>query len=776
MGVGENILKLISSQPNATVVEIGVAQAESAVKLLGLENVKKYIGVDPWLRYETSPSGDLNEGYLDRKMGLWGTQEDWEGAYKRAKQRLEPFGNRVKIIRAFSHEAVERVEDGIDVVFIDGNHQYEYVLCDLNLWYPKLNEGGLLIGDDFSFNGGKVVNGKWGGPQSAQVKAAVVEFCKQKDLNFYVLDGSFVIHKPYNHLLKYRNIHKGERVFLIGNGPSLKRTNLDLIKEEYAIAMNRVSLIYPFTAWRPTYYLYTADNINNKIWGEKWQRSVNEAVSHPETISFVWRIFADKIASNPNIVWLDSVTELDIAEEGTFSTNAAQWISKTGTSMNVAFQLAYFLGFEKVFLLGCDLNWKTTTGTHEDPNHFDSSYSARIPDGERERLRMRRTHNYAHRFFQEAGKEVYNATRATLLDVYPLVDFKNVAKDKQWRGHGGDERSLKIVLKRARIELYWKLGRTARLFVQRTIQRVRSLLRAVLRRLLQPTRRMMMIEKRMKNVGRETIRGVALRVLPAWSRKKSPLPNWICIGVPKAGTTSLSHCLKTHPEIWIPETQRTHFFDSPDYYKGMNWYLKKYYSGADRGGAVGELSPTFFIHKDVPRRIKTRLGKKIRLLVILRNPVDRAWSFYCHNYEVFRTVPFRPTEDLTFEEALLSEPERMRDRNEYKSTHCHGMWLAYFYTGLYAKHLKYWFTVFDRDQFLIIIFEDLINNSNRVLDMITDHLQVSRFSSYPEFKKMSSYSRPGLKESTRRMLQEKYEPHIRELEELLGRRLSSWYE
>lgn len=456
MGVTKNILKLILRKQDVTIVEVGVAQGESAVKFLELENVKKYIGIDPWQWYEEPPSGEFKEGYLDRKMGLWKTQKEWDEVYNRVMKRVEPFKEQAEIIRKFSHEAIEHVEDELDVVYLDGNHQYEYVLNELNAWYPKLKEGGLLIGDDFSFSGGSVIDEKWVGKQSCQVKEAVETFCKQMDINYYVIDDQFVIHKPYQKLMKYKDIHKGKRVFLIGSGPSLKKTDLDLIKDEYSIAMNRISLIYPETEWRPAYYLYTADNINNKNWGDEWQTSVNEAVSLPSTTSFVWRLFADRITDHPNIVWIDNVTERDIAEEGTFSTNAAQWISKTGTSMNVAFQLAYFMGFDEVILLGCDLNWKTATGLQGDPNHFDPNYSARIPDGERERLRMRSTHEYAYKFFKEAGREVYNATVETFLDVYPLVDFKTVAKNKNWRGTGEDQRSLGVFLKRLKARRYWK--------------------------------------------------------------------------------------------------------------------------------------------------------------------------------------------------------------------------------------------------------------------------------------------------------------------------------
>jgi len=255
--------------------------------------------------------------------------------------------------------------------------------------------------------------------------------------------------------------------------------------------------------------------------------------------------------------------------------------------------------------------------------------------------------------------------------------------------------------------------------------------------------------------------------------KRYMIPNWMCIGAPKAGTTSLYSALKTHPEIWVPECKETHFFSSPDYYNGMDWYLKTYFSGAKKNRSVGELTPKYLRQKGVPERINKHINKDIKFLVILRNPVDRAWSHYCHAYDRFRHVQFRPTEDLTFDEALKVEPDRLRQSNEYGWTH--GMFLAYFYTGLYAQHLKNWFGVFSRRKFLIITLEDLIENTAYTLDKITNHLKIAPFNPHPHFRKTNTYSKPGLTESTRKMLIKRYRPHIKELENLLGRRFSSWY-
>ena len=128
MGINSRLLEIISNLEYPTVVEVGVAQAEGALRILSLGNVRQYIGVDPWLRYEESPATEFSHGYLDRKMGLWSSQNEWDVVYERAKERIRPYSHKAKLIRAFSHEARDQIDTDVDVVYLDGNHQYEYVL------------------------------------------------------------------------------------------------------------------------------------------------------------------------------------------------------------------------------------------------------------------------------------------------------------------------------------------------------------------------------------------------------------------------------------------------------------------------------------------------------------------------------------------------------------------------------------------------------------------------------------------------------------------------
>lgn len=462
MQLTAKLQRLIAPYADATLLEIGVAQGASAEQFLQQAHIARYIGVDPWQYYEAPPDDHFADGYLDRKMGLWDDQAQWDMVYEATRQRLAPYGDRVHLIRGFSHEVARDFAEPIDILYIDGNHQYEYVLQDLEDWYPHVKRGGIILGDDYIFGGGETIDGRWGGEKASQVKAAVEAFCERHRLTHFVVDDQFVIYKPDGRLEQLRHRHAGQRVFLIGNGPSLKQTDLNLIRNDYSIAMNRIAMIYPHTAWRPSYYIYMSDNVEHPEWGASWSQSVNEALNQPETTGLIWRRYAyhiDPPHERDNLVWLTNITEPPIGAPGSFSMDAVRAVAKTGTTMNAAYQLAYFLGFTQFILLGVDMNWRTTRPQGRDVNHFDPSYRAYIPDGERERQRMRRTHAFAYQYLQGAGVSVYNATLNTFVDTFPLVDYQTVANDPAWQGHDRDEDSPAIRAKRRRIRRYWNIER-----------------------------------------------------------------------------------------------------------------------------------------------------------------------------------------------------------------------------------------------------------------------------------------------------------------------------
>ena len=104
------------------------------------------------------------------------------------------------------------------------------------------------------------------------------------------------------------------------------------------------------------------------------------------------------------------------------------------------------------------------------------------------------------------------------------------------------------------------------------------------------------------------------------------LPNFLCVGAQKAGSSSLYKLLKSHPEIYISEKNELHFFNvEENYKKGLQHYENFCEKGYKNQKLIGEFTPDYLQYSFVPSRIKNDLGD-VKIIIILRHPVDRAYS------------------------------------------------------------------------------------------------------------------------------------------------------
>jgi hypothetical protein len=169
-------------------------------------------------------------------------------------------------------------------------------------------------------------------------------------------------------------------------------------------------------------------------------------------------------------------------------------------------------------------------------------------------------------------------------------------------------------------------------------------------------------------------------------------PDFVIAGAMRSGTTSLHHWLRAHPGVWMPERKEIHYFDL-NYDRGRTWYQDQF-TGCHPGQVLGESTPEYIFLPWARERMCRDLPRA-RLIVSLRDPVDRAWSHFC-------MLRHRGREDLTFERALDVEPTRLRDRST---------WSRYGYAakGDYAAQLEDLFGRQGRDKVLVLIFErDLV--------------------------------------------------------------------
>jgi len=137
-------------------------------------------------------------------------------------------------------------------------------------------------------------------------------------------------------------------------------------------------------------------------------------------------------------------------------------------------------------------------------------------------------------------------------------------------------------------------------------------------------------------------------------RSERPLPDFIVAGVQKGGTTFLYQEMLRHPEIKGSLTKEVHFFDA-NFGRGVDWYSGMFPRSSPRSKVIrGEASPAYIFHPDGVRRIAETLPD-VRLIVVLRDPVQRALSHYKHE----RRLGFETA--ATFEEALELEDSRVAD-------------------------------------------------------------------------------------------------------------------
>jgi hypothetical protein len=253
----------------------------------------------------------------------------------------------------------------------------------------------------------------------------------------------------------------------------------------------------------------------------------------------------------------------------------------------------------------------------------------------------------------------------------------------------------------------------------------------------------------------------------SYGRATAPLralPDFLVLGAQKAGTTALYTYLRRHPQIGGPVFKEVSFFDR-HYVNGERWY--RAHMPLRRSGLVGEASPGYLFHPLAPERVAQMLPRS-RLIALLRNPADRAFSHYQHEVAFGR-------EDLSFEEALACEDERMEgelERMLREPAYFSYPWWNYTYLarGRYADQLERWYDAFPRDQLLVLFTDDLAADTAATYGRVLDFLGVEQheLESYP---RIFEREYGDMDTRTRARLQEHFAEPNRRLAELLGREL-----
>jgi hypothetical protein len=242
------------------------------------------------------------------------------------------------------------------------------------------------------------------------------------------------------------------------------------------------------------------------------------------------------------------------------------------------------------------------------------------------------------------------------------------------------------------------------------------------------------------------------------------LPDFLVIGVQKGGTSTLFAYLKEHPELELPQKE-IHFFDL-HYDKGLDWYKGHFPLKSGNGKSVtGEATPYYCFHPLVAGRIRQDLPHA-KLILLLRNPVDRAYS----HYHMIRSQG--KVADQTFEDVLRIEEETLAAETDriladpLHSPHHHQVY-SLLSRGKYYEQVSRWFSIFPKEQFLILRSEDFFRNPKDELRKVFDFLGMEAV--YPEKNLVvnpGSYT--SLDEKTSGRLRNYFAEDQRKLAELLG--------
>ena len=250
------------------------------------------------------------------------------------------------------------------------------------------------------------------------------------------------------------------------------------------------------------------------------------------------------------------------------------------------------------------------------------------------------------------------------------------------------------------------------------------------------------------------------------------LPDFAIVGAMKCGSTSLYNFVIQHPDITSATKKEIHYFSmhhnyGEKYYRShfptkLSAYLhKKKYQKL----LTGEASINYLFFPAAPNRMKDLLPD-IKLIVILRNPIDRAYSHYHHAIRKnFETFSFEKAIELE-EERCIGEMEQLLQDPDFIPTHFRKN--SYLARGVYADQLERWFRYYNRDQFLFLTTEDFAKNPQQTLNQFFDFVDARPFQ-VRNLTNLNVGNYEKMDEGTRKFLVEHFKPHNKRLCKLLQR-------
>jgi hypothetical protein len=256
------------------------------------------------------------------------------------------------------------------------------------------------------------------------------------------------------------------------------------------------------------------------------------------------------------------------------------------------------------------------------------------------------------------------------------------------------------------------------------------------------------------------------------TRSMRVLPDFIIIGAQRCGSTSLYNYLAEQSGMIPGLMKEVHFFDN-NYSKGVRWYrsffplsttMKNRWRANHLNSVTGEATPNYLFHPHAPKRVHATLPD-VKLIVLLRNPVERAYSHYQHEVRL-------GVEDLSFTDAIEREKStipveksKILENETYLSFSYQNY--SYLSRGRYVEQLELWNKYFAMEKILVLKSEDLFSRPAQVLEKACDFLGIRR-TTFTDFKIHNSLAYQDLDHADRKFLTAYYEPYNDRLYQFLG--------
>lgn len=241
-----------------------------------------------------------------------------------------------------------------------------------------------------------------------------------------------ILNKSRRSLALLRDIHKGKRCFIIGNGPSLTISDLELLRNEVTFASNKIYLAFPETNWRPTYY-----NSEDILVLEQNSEIIKQI---EDPLMFFPQSAIDVIGDKHNAIFYNVITIGDPLEPlknklfPGFSSNITAGINWGSTVVYSQIQIAAYLGFTEIYLLGIDFRFslpeqkeKNVYISEGELNHFHKDYRKKGEKWFQPNLDVqKRSFDLAKSFCEERKLNIYNATRGGDLEIFTRKKLEEV--------------------------------------------------------------------------------------------------------------------------------------------------------------------------------------------------------------------------------------------------------------------------------------------------------------------------------------------------------------